>query len=176
MAAFQPKGSRALRAIVIELAAGKNRGDLMTYQEIADAIGVSAENRAQVRQAVSAARSLLLRHHRIALVAERNRGYRVARPGEFAGIAQDHRLKADNQLSKALANINHAPVDDMTPAERKRHEAVGIVLRNVVSRMTDAEQRLADLEAVVFGPSRKVVPGEVEKSGELEKHSLAKPS
>ena len=164
MAAFQPKGSRAIRVIVADLAASKTRGDLITFEEIADAINVPAEDRAQVRQAVSAARPLMLRDHQIALVAERRKGYRVARPGEFAGIAQDHRLKSDRQLSKALAHIERAPVDDMTPAERKRHEAVGTVLRNVIGRMTDAEQRLADLESVVYGPPRKVIPGNVDET------------
>jgi hypothetical protein len=166
MAAFQPKGSRAIRVIVAELAAQKSRGDLITFAEIGRAIGLdgddSPEARSQVRQAVSGARPLMLRDHSIALVAERGKGYRVARAGEFAGIAQDYRRRSDRAISTALANIEHAPVADMSPDERKRHQAVGIVIRNLHNRMSSAEQRLADLEAVVYGPSRKVIKGEVE--------------
>ena len=163
MAAFQPKGSRAIRVIVAELAAGMTYGELLTFERIARAIGVSNEERAQVRQAVSAARPILLRDHNCALVAERGKGYRVARPGEFAGIAQDHRRKSDKALGRALATIEHAPVRDMDAAERKRWEATGIVIRNLHNRMSSAEQRLADIEAVLFGPPRKTIPGEVEQ-------------
>jgi hypothetical protein len=170
MAAFQPKGSRAIRVIVVELTAGHTRGDLITFAEIAQAIGLSGNDddseRAQVRQAVSAARPLMLRDHNIALVAERGKGYRVARAGEFAEIAQDHRRKSDRAISRALAHIDNAPVKDMTPEERARHQAVGIVIRNLHSRMTSAEQRLADLESIVFGPPRKVIPGQVEEEAE----------
>lgn len=165
MAAFQPKGSRAIRVIVAELAAQMAYGDLLTFERIAQAIGVSNEDRdrAQVRQAVSAARPILLRDHNCALVAERGKGYRVARPGEFAGIAQDHRRKSDRSLGRALATIEHAPVKDMDEAERKRWEATGIVIRNLHNRMSSAEQRLADIEAVLFGPPRKTIPGQVEQ-------------
>lgn len=162
MAAFQPKGSRAIRVIVAELAAKTPRGDLLTFEQIAEAIDVDPEDRSAVRQAVSAARPLMLRDHSIALVAERRKGYRVALAGEFAGIAQDYRRRSDRAITKAVAHIDHAPVGEMDDAERKRWEAVGIVVRNLHSRMTSAEQRLADVEAVLFGPPRKVVPGHVE--------------
>lgn len=163
MSAFQPKGSRAIRVIVAELAAQTPRGSLITFETIADAIGCSRDNRAEVRQSVSAARPLLLRDHNIALVAERGKGYRVARPGEFAGIAQDHRRKSDRAISRAMANIDYAPVDSMTPEEKRRWESVGTVIKNLHHRTTAAEQRLADLESVVYGPPRRVIPGEVEE-------------
>lgn len=166
MAAFQPKGSRAIRVIVAELAARTQRGNLLTFAEIAAALGLTGDGeatRSQVRQAVSAARPLMLRDHNIALVAERGKGYRVAQPGEFAGIAQDHRRKSDRAIGRALATIDNAPVNAMSPDERKRHEAVGIVVRNLHNRMSSAEQRLADLEAVIYGPPRKVIEGQVEQ-------------
>ena len=163
MAAFQPKGSRAIRVIVAELAAKTPRGDLLTFEEIAEAIGADPEDRSAVRQAVSAARPIMLRDHSIALVAERRKGYRVARAGEFAGIAQDHRRKSDRSITRALAHIEYAPVAEMDAAERKRWEATGIVIRNLHNRMSSAEQRLADIEAVLFGPPRKVVQGRVEE-------------
>jgi len=164
---FQPKGSRALRVIVMELAAQAQPGDLLPFGALAEAIGLEDDDagRAQVRQVVSAARPLLLRDHKRALVAERGRGYRVALPGEFAGIAEDHRDKAGRQMGKALAVIEHADESAMTPDELRRHRAVGIVIRNLHGRLTSAEQRLADLEAAVFGPPRPVISGRVEEDG-----------
>lgn len=170
MAAFQPKGSRAIRVIVAELAARHAYGDLLTFAAIAQALGLTQDGdseepvRAQVRQAVSTARPVLLRDHHRALVAERGKGYRVARPGEFAGIAQDHRRKSDKAIARAWSNIEFAPTDDMTPAELKRHQAVGVVVQNLRQRMTSAEQRLADLETVIYGRKPPVIPGTVEDS------------
>lgn len=154
MSPFQPKGSRALRVIIAELAAGRAAGELITYDELAPAIGVKDDEagRSQIRQAVSAARPVLLRDHRRALVAVRGRGYRVAMPGEFAGIAQSHRRSSDRQIGRALAVIENAPESEMSPAELERHRAVGVVIRNLHARQMASEQRLADLEAAVFGP------------------------
>jgi len=165
---FSPKGSRALRVIVTEMAAAADYGDILTFPDLAEALNLADDEagRAQVRQTVSAARPLLLQDHGRALVAVRGIGYRVALPGELAGIAQDHRRKADRQISKALAVVDHADMTAATDEERRRFQAVGIVIRNLHNRMTSAEQRLADLEDAVFGQGPKVVPGEIVKDSE----------
>jgi hypothetical protein len=166
MSPFTPKGSRALRVIITEMAAKADYGDVLTFADLAGAIDVQDDEagRGQVRQTVSAARPLLLSDHGRALVAVRGTGYRVALPGEMAGVAQDHRRRADRSIGRALAVINHADMTAATDDERKRFQAVGVVIRNLHSRMTSAEQRLNDLEDAVFGqkPERKVIPGEVE--------------
>lgn len=164
MAPFQPKGSRALRVIVTELAARAELGDLLPYPVLVQAIdaGDGDDGRALVRQAVSAARPLLLSDHGRALVAVRGRGYRVALPGEMAGLAQDHRRKADRQIGKALAIIDQADMSAATEEERKRFHAVGVVIRNLNQRMTSAESRLKDLETAVFGPGPKVIQGKLD--------------
>lgn len=166
MSPFEPKGSRALRIIITEMAAQARFGDVLTFSELTQAIGAQDDEpgRAQVRQTVSAARPLLLADHGRALVAVRGKGYRVALPGEMAGVAQDHRRRADRQIGKALAVIDHADMSAATEDERKRFQAVGVVIRNLHSRMTSAEQRLADLEDAVFGAGPPVISGQVEDS------------
>ena len=166
MSPFTPKGSRALRVIITEIAAKADYGDVLAFADLAAAIDVQddEQGRGQVRQTVSAARPLLLNDHGRALVAVRGKGYRVALPGEMAGVAQDHRRRADRSIGRALAVIDKADMTSATDEERKRFQAVGIVIRNLHSRMTSAEQRLADLEDAIFGqkPQRKVIPGEIE--------------
>jgi hypothetical protein len=168
MSPFQPKGSRALRVIVAELAAKASFGDVLTFTELAEAIDVQDDEpgRGQVRQAVSAARPVLLADHGRLLVAVRGKGYRVALPGEAAGVAQDHRRRADRQISKAVAIVDSADTKGMTPEELRRFTAVGMVIRNLHGRMTAAEQRLADLEDAVFGqtPRQKVIPGKIDQT------------
>jgi hypothetical protein len=147
------------------MAASRAYGTLIEYSELAEALGVpdTDRGRPQLRQAVSAARPILLKDYRKTLTPDRGKGYRIAWPGEFAGIAQDHRSRADQQISKALAIIDHAPVNDMTPDERQRYQAVAMIIHNLHSRTTSAEQRLADLEAAVYGRGPQTIPGKVEE-------------
>lgn len=168
MSPFQPKGSRALRVIIAEQAARVPFGTVLPYKELAQAIDVADDDagRAQVRQAVAAARPLLLADHGRALVAVRGKGYRIAAPGEMAGVAQDYRRRADTSIGKALAVINQADMSAATDAERRRFQAVGIVIRNLHGRMNTAEQRLADLEEAVFGGGPDVIKGQVEPDGQ----------
>jgi hypothetical protein len=167
--AFAPKGDRSLRVIVTDLTVKAQPGDVLTFTALAEELGIGEEGeagRGRVRQAVASARKSLLRDHHRALVAVRGEGYRVALPGEFAGIAQDQTDKGQRQISGALATITYAPEADMSPAELTRHRAVGVAVRNLNNRLTSAEQRLADLEEMVFGPPRgQVIPGQVEPEG-----------
>jgi hypothetical protein len=63
--------------------------------------------------------------------------------------------------------IDQADTTKMTGEELARFRAVGVAVRNLHSRMTSAEKRLADLEdtvAELINPPRKVISGEVDKS------------
>ena len=151
---FHPKGDRSLRVIVAEMIAKRSPGDLVTYAEFARELRIPEDDRSQIRQAISSARPTVLRDYNLALVAVRNEGYRVALPGEYAGIAQSHRRRSDRQIGKALAIIEYAPVSRMSSDELERYRAVAITIRNLHSRVTSAENRLADLEAAVYGKSK----------------------
>lgn len=149
--------------IITELAANASYGDLLTFQRMATALDLDPDDeRDQVRQAVSAARPLLLRDHKRALVAERGRGYRVAHPREQSGIAQVHRRKADRQINNAIAMVTYVDESKLTPEELKRNEAIRMVLTNLHTRLNGAESRLEQLERAVFGNAPKVISGEVE--------------
>lgn len=164
MAPFMPKGDRSQRVIVTELAAEAAYGQQLTYDELGAALDLDADTeRAQIRQAVAAARDVLTLDHSRVLIAIRGVGYRVARPAEHAGVAQTHRRKADKQMSRALAVVTHVDESEMTPAERRRHQAVAQVIVNLHNRMTGAEARLQRLEAVIFGDDGPtIIEGRVE--------------
>jgi hypothetical protein len=163
MAPFSPKGDRSQRTIVAELAANADYGDELTYARLGRALGLDGDDdRAQIRQAVAAARDLLTLDHNRALIAVRGKGYRVARPGEHAGLAQQHRRKADRQITRALAVVTHVDESAMTPDELRRNRAVALLIGNLASRMTSAETRLQQLENAVFGDGPQVIQGKVE--------------
>jgi len=172
MAPFSPRGDKSLRVIVTEMAAAGADGEVLTVGTLAEALNLDPADpasRGRIRQAVAAARNCLLKNHSKTLVSDRNRGYRIALPGEFAGLAEAHRERGQRQFAKGLAVIEQAPVGDMTPAELARHRAVGMVLRNLSNRLSSAEQRLNDLEDAVYGPPRTVIPGQIEENrGDLD--------
>lgn len=161
MAPFQPKGDRSLRIIAAELVASGQPGDMLTYEQLGEALGLDPMHRRdQIRQAVSAARNVLLIDHKRTVVAVRGEGYRIALANEFAGIAQNHRQRADRQIAKAYDVVTHVNEAELSREELERHRAVALVISNLHTRLTGAETRLENLEAAVFGP-RNTVPGDV---------------
>ena len=171
MSPFPPKGDRSLRVIVAELAARADYDTLLSFEELARAIGVdpgTEDGLGRVRATVAAARPSVLKDFGRALVSVRSQGYRVAKPGELAGIAQGHRDRADVQVGKALSIINNGRTDNMTEQELVRFRAVGTVLTRLHSRMTEQDSRIADLEAAVFGRQPTTIPGQVMQEGSTE--------
>lgn len=149
---FKPKGDKSLAVIVVEMSAQSDHGHLLTFSVLGNALELDAnQERQRIRQAVAAARPLLLRDHGKALVPLRGQGYRIAQPGELSGVAQEHRRRSERQIEKALAVIEHGDVSSGTEAERRRFQQVGMIVRNLHARMTDAESRLQQLEEAVFG-------------------------
>lgn len=164
MSPFAPKGDRSLRVIVAEMVAERSPGDLITYDELGKALDLDPDDRRdQIRQAVSVARPLILIDQKRALISVRGTGYRIAWASEFAGIAQEHRRKADRQIGKALDVVKNVNERELSPDELKRHRAVAMIITNLHSRMTSAESRLQQLEEAVFGSGPPVIQGEVER-------------
>lgn len=164
MSPFAPKGDRSLRVIVAEMVAERSPGDLISYEELGKALELDPdERRDQIRQAVSAARPLILVDHKRALVADKGKGYRIAWASEFAGIAQVHRRKADRQIGKALDVVKNVNESELSPEELKRHRAVAMVITNLHARVNSAESRLQQLEEAVFGKQPPVIKGEIER-------------
>jgi hypothetical protein len=162
MSPFKPKGDRSLRAIVASLTASASPGDLLAYKDLAIALDLPENDRTQIRQAVSAARPVILRDHNRALIPVRGEGYRIAYANEFAGLAQDHRRKADRQMTKALDIVSNVNEQELSPQELQRHRAVAMVIKNLHNRMTGAESRLEQLEKAVFGERPPTIQGRVE--------------
>lgn len=164
MSPFKPKGDRSLRTIVADLTSKASPGDLLTYRTLAFALELPEDDRTQIRQAVSAARDVILKDQNRALIAVRGEGYRVAYANEFAGLAQGHRRRADRQMTKALDIVSNVNESELSPEDLKRHRAVAMVIRNLHNRMSGAESRLEQLEKAVFGERPPTIQGRVEKS------------
>jgi hypothetical protein len=158
---FKPAGDRSYRDAVLELATVTPLGELLEFTRLASVLrlSTSADDRTIIRGAVSAARPRLIRDHGRALIAVRGKGYRIARPGELADVAQDYRQRADRQVNRALLVVKHADTSGMTAVEYQRFEATRIIITSLHMRMNMMDERLARLESAIFGPELPVAVG-----------------
>jgi hypothetical protein len=179
MALFTPRnGKRALRSVVIDLAARAELGELLTYQRLAQVMELDVSEpgyRHLVQQSANTAKKILLKDHGRTLIAQRGEGYRVAMPGEMADVATTHRTRSERQLVKALDVVTFADTKVMSDAEYQRFQATKLVVVSLHRRMTMAEDRIAMLEEAVFGVSAAAEPPAPRQPQRLEAAPAAVP-
>jgi hypothetical protein len=165
MTRFQPKGDRSQRSIIASIAAEAAFGQLLTFEHLAQSLGISGDPdlKTVIRAAVTAARPLLLRDYGRVLIAARGQGYRVGKPSELAVVAQGHRMRADRQMGRALEVVTHGDTTGMTDSEYQRFMATRTIIVGLHRRMTAVEDRIERIEAALFGEAEPAAPvdGEV---------------
>lgn len=163
MAPFAPayRDGRSAASLVAELVHGKPYGYLLTYDEIADQLGIAPTDLVRIRSAIARSKDRLLREHQRGIEARPGQGYVVLHPGQHAHLATKHRRKSDRQIKKAIKVIKGANEADMTDVERERNRQIGMVLERLHERQQDTEDRVARLESLMLG-SRRVISGTAE--------------
>lgn len=114
-AAFKPIGERSRRDMVLDLLAAGDYDEVVKYADLEAELDA---NRDTVQAAVNAAKLLLEREHRKAVVAVPNVGYRVVRPNEQHGLAVVHQRKSVRALKRSLSKVNHVDAAQLTEGER----------------------------------------------------------
>jgi alkylated DNA nucleotide flippase Atl1 len=152
------RDGRSAASLITELVHGKPYGYLLTYDEIADQLGIGPSDLVRIRAAIARSKDRLLREHKRGIEARPGEGYVVLHPGQHAHLASRHRKKSDRQIKRAIRVIKGANELDMTDMERERNRQVGMVLERLHERQQDVEDRVARLESLMLG-SRKVITG-----------------
>lgn len=118
MAPFQPKGTKARWRIIYDLLCATEVNGVVTYEQLAEALGMHAETDRHRMQV--AMRRAALEHEQVdkrAVDAVENVGYRVVRPPEHLVLARRHQKKSNGSLqrgrSKAV-NVDLSGVDEAT--------------------------------------------------------------
>ena len=164
MTPFTPtyRDGRSAADLITELAHGKPYGYILTYEEIAEQLGIDATELVRIRSAVARTKTRLLRDCKRGLWTCPREGYQILTPGEHAARAEEHRRRSDRQIKKAIGLIKGADERDMTDRERERNRQVGMVLERLHDRQSDTEKRVARLESLMFGTTTpKVIPGTI---------------
>ncbi len=116
---------------------------LVSYGELATALGLdpSLDNRA--RGAVLRAGRRLLIEQRKKVVNVRTVGYRIIKPTEHVGVSQNEQKKARRWLREALKTVTHVALEGLTPTEVARvmtEQARAAIALTMARRVTRAKE------------------------------------
>ena len=111
-------------------------GDVMTFQDIGHIIhrryGEGTYN--DILQA--ARKRLIAAGHMIVNV--RGIGYKVCPPDEYTGEGVRHVRQGARRIDRGMKIMDHAPVQDMTPAARENHNRINDRMRTLQAAMAGA--------------------------------------
>lgn len=175
MSPFAPvyRDGRSAASLIIELADGKPYGYILTYEEIAEQLGIDATELVRIRSAMARTKKRLLRECKRGVEARAGQGYEILRPGENADLAIKYRKKSDRAIKRGIDAIEGADERDMSDRERERNRQLGMVLTQLHDRQVETEKRVSRLESLILGGSTpRVIPGTVVRD-EIEPPALA---
>lgn len=153
------RDGRSAAALIAELVQGKPYDYLLTYEEIAEQLGIESTELVRIRSAMARSKDRLLREPILRAVEARpGKGYMIVRPGENVRLAASYRRKSDRSIKRAVKVINGADERDMTDRERERNRQMGIALTQLQDRVKATEGEMAKFRALM-GSGRKSIPG-----------------
>lgn len=148
MSPFRPVGDRARWRILHELLRGARVGEVVTYEEMAEALELSPDDeRSKVQLAVRrAVKELEVEDLRTVEVVP-NKGYRIVEPERHLDLARKHQRKASRALVRGQSKVVHVDYNGMAPEVRRACEGLAAVFaaqldfnRRIMDRQDDLEQ------------------------------------
>lgn len=133
MAAFQPEGDRSRWVVIYDLLQAAKVGDVITYEQIADALGLDAtadRHRIQV-----AMRRAAMEHEKVdkrAVDAVVNQGYRIVEAPEHLVLAKRHQRRSTTQLVRGYSKTVNVDLSGLTPEVQ---HAFGVVAQAFAMQM-----------------------------------------
>lgn len=148
MSPFQPvTGEQSRRAIALEVLAARSADEVVTYGELADALGV--DDRAIAQAAVNTAKLALERDHNKAVVAVKDVGYRVVHANEQLGLAKRHQVSSRRQLVRARSKVKNIDMTKLSEGEKAAVTLAATALGLQIEYARRADIRAGNLEDAV---------------------------
>lgn len=144
MSSFAPIGEQARWRIVYDRLKTAAVGDVVTYDELGDALGLNPEtDRHAIQMAVRRAAIEYQKVDKRALDAVPNKGYRVVEAKEHVVLARRHQAKSVRSLARGYSvatNVDLSQVDEHT---RRALETIAIAFAAQLdfNRRMDVRQR-----------------------------------
>lgn len=167
-------GDRSRRQMVVDYAAEKKPDEVITYGELAVALGVPAAARDVIRSAVNSAGPELTTQHGVVLTSVRGVGYRVIRPEEHVVVAASLQRRAGKTIVQARDTVAAVRLDELSPEGRQIALAAAAALSmqaSMIERLDVRQQRLATVMDSVSGrleSTEQVTAEHAERLAQLE--------
>ncbi len=143
MAPFRPAGDRARWQVIYDLLRKTETGRVLTYAEIAEALGLDERERHAIQMAVRrAAKQHEVQDNR-AIEAVPNVGYRVVEAPEHLRLARSQQKRSTKALERGHSKVVHVDLTGVDPATRGLFEAMvrGFSLQMEFNRRFDVRQK-----------------------------------
>lgn len=144
MAPFQPIGAEARWRVVYDLLSAAPTGDLVTYDEMAQALDLDPlKNRPTIQAAVRRAAKEHERSDKRAIDAVPNAGYRVVEVAEHLQLARRYQKRAGNALASGHSKAVNVDLNGADPEVRHALEVVAqaFSMQMDFNRRFDVRQR-----------------------------------
>lgn len=125
--------------LICDLVSGCIFGELLSYDFLAGALGVS--ERMAIQSAVNAARPRMEQRHRKTLVCVAGIGYRVAEPSEHLGLSRQFVRKASRSLRRGQSKLVNVDVAHLDEIQRQRIVDEELALSAVVAEVDRTRRR-----------------------------------
>lgn len=144
MSPFEAIGETARWRLIYNLLCQRNIGDILTYDTMADALDLHADDdRHAIQMAVRRAAKEYEEVNLRALEAVPNKGYRIVEPKEHMRLARRQQRKSRHALQSGHSKVVNVDLTGVDPEVRKAFEVTALGLSQLLdySRRLDVGQR-----------------------------------
>lgn len=162
MTRFQPLGDQARWRIIYDLLRKTGVDQVVTYQQLADALSLDPEQRHLIQMAVRRAAREHEEVDKRALIVIPNVGYRVVRAPEHIGLARTQQRRASRSLARGWSKAVNVDLSGVDEATRHALEVVAqaFALQMDFNRRFDVRQQR--LEEAVSTATQRMARSEEE--------------
>lgn len=160
---FEPVGELARWRALLPLFVEVERGTVVTYDELAEALDLDpTKDRRAIQAAVGQAQKTLSREHDRSLTPVRNVGYRVVLPNEHVDLAGRQQRKGRKAIARAQGHVDHVDLSSLSDEGRQIVYAAARALSWQQQQIRRLDLRQADLEHVLMSVTSRQDRSEAE--------------
>lgn len=163
---FETAGEQPRWQAIFHLATGKPVGEMLTYEQLDDAIG--ADFRAH-RDGLYKAIRVLEQAERRTLVCVANVGYRVAAATEHESLARGRQRRSRRQIERAVSIASNVRRDELDPEQARRMEGYEMTLRSHADMLRRMGARVDRQEASLRDVRRRTSQTVAEQNERIER-------
>lgn len=153
---FEPIGDRPRWAVIHDILASSATGSVVTYEVMADALGLHAErDKHAIQMAMRRAARHYAQTHNRAVEAVPNKGYRIVEAAEHLRLARNQQRRATKAVARGHEVATHVDLNDLEPETRKAMLLVAQAFATQREFMRRMDVRQKRLEKAVEAMSEK---------------------